>query len=120
MIKNLWSRITFCCINGHEHPIPFRVQAGKTNFYACEKYFQENRTPEERACANRLNLDDAQGIVLKLSDLIEENDNIECRTDLTNYSFTYVGPRASILVKIVKYSEKEIILGILNETALRV
>ena len=120
MIKILWSRVTFCCINGHEHPIPFRVQAGKTNFYACEKYFQENRTPEERACANRLNLDDAQGIVLKLSDLIEENDNIECRTDLTNYSFTYVGPRASILVKIVKYSEKEIILGILNKTALRV
>lgn len=119
MIKNLWSRVTFCCINNHEKPIPFRVQAGKTNFYACEKYFPEFRTPEERACANRLNLDDAEGIVLKLSDIIEENDNFESRTDLTNYTFNYVGPRASIYVKIVTYSEKEIVLGILNKTALR-
>lgn len=119
MIKNLWSRVTFCCNNNHEKPIPFRVRSGKTNFYACEKYFPEFREAGEHVCVNRISLDDAEGIVLKLSELIEENDNLETQTDLTGYVFSYTGPRASMEVKILTYSENEIALGVINKTALR-
>lgn len=118
MIKNLWQHVRFFCINNHDEPPELIIQQGKTAFYACPKYLPENRAADEKMCVNRLNLDDANGIVQKLCTIIEEEDNFGM-SDLTNYEFFYRGLRAKVKVKILKYRNDDIRLGILNLTALK-
>ena len=108
-VKGIWDKITIWCMN-HDEPVEMFVQNNteliKTPFYACPNY---------PACGNRLNLDDYQGLVLKF---IEEISKDPFSTDYTNYSFTYRGTRQKIFVKVLKYTDKEIRLGILNKTIL--
>lgn len=116
VIKNLWSVITFWCIHGHKEPVQMQVQYGPSSpFYACPKYFPENRTPDERACANRLNFIDAEEIVKKLGNIIAGDQMNGDAVDYTNYEFDY----KSIHVKVLEYKDKSIKLGILSKKALR-
>jgi hypothetical protein len=108
-MKGIWNLVSIWCLN-HDEPKEMTVQNNteliKTPFYAC---------PDYPACSNRLNLDDYQGLVLKF--IQEVSKNPLC-TDFTNYSFTYRGTRQKIFVKVLRYTDKEIRLGILNKTVL--
>lgn len=116
MIKNLWNRVQFYCIHNHEVPVPFRVQEGPSSpFYACPKYFPDNREPDERPCGNRVNLIDAESIVMKLGDYIEESEMNGEVANFTNFCFDYKG----IEVKVLKYTDSHIDLGIVNKKALK-
>lgn len=116
MIKNLWNKISIFCIHGHEEPIPMKIQQGPSSpFYACPKYFEQNREPGERPCGNRLNFIDAENLVAEFSRRVEEDIANGGMTDYTNMEFDY----KLIHVKVLKYSEKEIKLGILNRKAFK-
>lgn len=117
MIKNLWQKVRIFCGNGHDEPIEMVLNNfGKTPFYSCPNYYEKNRAENERACANRINLDDYEGIVMKLSDILSESSVSD---NYTNYEYDYRGLRAKIHVKIVKYSTTEIRLEVTNLTALK-
>ena len=116
---NLWDRVTLYCIN-HKEPHPMRLVSNieriRTPFYGCTQYYPDI-APDEPPCANRLNMDDYQGIVLKFFDIIaEEGFNV----DYTNYSFDYKGGRQKTTVKCLKYTDNEIRLGVKNRTVLGV
>ena len=108
VIKNLWDKVTIYCEN-HEAPEEMRMLTNsemiKTPYMACT---------HEHPCPNRLNMDDYQGICLKLMDLINEDPF----ADHKNSRFEYRGARHKVKVKILKYNDHEIRLGILNRTVL--
>ena len=102
---NVWERITVYCLN-HDEPLKMDIVKNseliKTPFYACEHY-KKSDNPEKAPCSNRLNLDDYQGLVLKLLSVISEEG---ITSDYTNYRFEYRGPRQKIFVRVLKYSDK--------------
>ncbi len=112
MVTNLWDRVTIRCLN-HDHPAHMRIETNteviKSPFFSCEMY--------EKGCPNRLNIDDYKGVVEKLLTIIGKTDNPA--VDYTNYRFDYKGARHKIQVKVLKYSNEEIKLGILNRTILK-
>lgn len=114
----LWNRITIYCMN-HEEPVEMKIVSNteqiKTPFYACSNYFPENKDEKHPPCPNRLNLDDYQGLVLKFCDVVEKGGVL---MDYTNYRFEYKGNRHKLSVKVLKYSDKEVRLGVLNKTIL--
>lgn len=115
---NFWSKVTIYCMN-HETPVEMKIAENreliKTPFYACRYYFPENTDDAHMHCPNRLNIDDYQGLVLKLIDVVANGD---MNTNYTNYHYDYKGPRHKIFVKVLKYSEDEVRLGIINRTVL--
>lgn len=116
VITNFCDKISLYCIN-HDEPVPMKVISNtemiKTPFYACGNYLPEDKNI--KPCSNRLNMDDYLGIIEKFMDVII---NGELMADYTNYEFTYRGTRQKILVRCIKYTEKEIQLGIKNQTVL--
>lgn len=114
----LWSRITLYCMN-HDEPRPMDIVKNtekiSSPFYGCSQYFPGLRRENEAVCPNRLNMDDYQGIVLKFCDIVSEGGPT---ADYTNYSFDYRGGRQKTTVRCLKYSDKEIRLGIINRTIL--
>ena len=117
-LSNVWSKISIYCMN-HTKPLPMDIlrndEVIKTPFYACEKYYQKPGN-EAAGCANRMNLDDYQGIVLKFLDIIAEE---EVTTDFTNFAFDYRGARQKLHVKVLKYTDDEIHIGVINKTVIR-
>ena len=111
----IWNRITVYCLN-HDDPVPMSIISNtekiKTPFYACKHYLGDEEHPR---CANRLNLDDYQGLVLKFCDLVSQYGP---STDFNNYKFDYKGARQKISVRVLKYTDEEIRLGIKNRTVL--
>lgn len=114
-ILHEWDKISIWCMN-HDIPLKMEItqnmQNFKTAFFACENRARENSS--HKTCANRLNLDDYQGIVLKLFDIIASDPFC----DFTNKTFDYKGARHKIHVKVLVYTDDEICLGILNRTIL--
>lgn len=118
-LLNVWDKISIWCLN-HEKPLPMEITQNnenfKTPFYACPNRVKENKSRGRSSpvCANRLNLDDYQGIVFKLNEIIIENPF----TNITNYTFSYRGARQKIYVKVLKYDDNSIELGIRNLTVI--
>lgn len=112
---SIWNRVTVYCTN-HDEPQEMHIlensELFKSPFYACAGY--EHKEHDQSKCSNRLNLDDYQGIVMKLIDIIGS----DVFTDYKNYSFSYKGTRQLIDVKILRYTSSEIRLGIYNRTVL--
>lgn len=108
VIKNLWDKVTIYCEN-HAEPVKMELISNteliKTPFLACT---------HEHPCSNRLNMDDYQGICLKLMKIIDEDPF----ANLKNSRFDYKGARQKINIRILKYNDHEIRLGILNRTVL--
>lgn len=117
MIKNLWNRTVFCCNYRHEHPIKMNVIQGPASpFYACPKYYPENREEGEPSCMMRLNFVDAEKVLDAFSDIIEKDEAENIYKDYTNYEFNY----KQIHVKVIKYSRMgNIKLEIFNRKAVQ-
>ena len=120
MIKNLWKNTKFYC-GVHSTPVEFQYQHGNvlnpnaTMFYSCPKYYPDNRDATERACTNKLSFDDAEQIIRKLSDKIEEDEANGVLFNYTNYSFKH----KTIEVKVLSYSDSKIKLSIINKKELK-
>lgn len=111
---NLWKKIKLYCLN-HDEPLEMHIISNteviKTPFYACKNYASEVKDKTITPCSNRLNLDNYQEIMLELIEYITENGFIG---DYTNYSFTYKKHKQNIFVKVIKWSDSEIMVGIRN------
>ena len=115
---NLWDRISIYCLNHPEAEkmeIVSNTELIKTPFYGCSMYFKDKQERGISPCPNRLNLDDYQGLVMKFIQHVTENGPLN---DYTNYSFDYKGTRQRLYVRVIKYTDKEIRLGIKNKTIL--
>lgn len=115
-VVGLWEKIRIFCIN-HDTPEPMEIIKNteyiRTPFYACKDYISLDTGAHN--CANRLNLDDYQGIVLKFLDMYEEDP----LKNFTGSAFTYKKARQKIYVRVIKQTENHIDLGIKNLTVLR-
>ena len=116
MIANIWKEIEVFCENRHEEPVKMEIQDGPHSpFYACPKYHPENRTEEERACSNRINLVDYENMINYISDEITENVKNGCEANLTNYKWTKKG----IEFHIFSHAPNEIKVLVSNKKAIR-
>ena len=110
-VINVWDNISIWCIN-HDEPVKMEILENtemiKTPFYAC------STNTGTGTCANRMNLDDYQGVILAFLDLI----GAEPFVNFTNYIFTYKGARHKLEVKVLKHQDDDIRLGIKNRTIL--
>ena len=108
---------TFYCGHGHKIPVQMEYKDGPASmFYSCPRYYVDNENrPGERSCANRLSFDDAEQIILKLSDKILEYEANGAVYDFTNYEFDY----KRIHVKVLEYTPTGVKLEILNRRALQ-
>lgn len=108
ILINLWEKVSIYCLN-HEEPVEMvifqNLEKFKTPAYVC--------SDSGNHCPNRLNLDDYENIVNKFFEYVDKEGPM---MDFTNFSFRHRGARQSIYVKIIKYSHKEIKIGIFNET----
>ena len=116
-IKNSYSWLELICGNHDEDTsIPMEIKIGPSSpFYACPKYYEENRTPGERKCVNRISEVDYERILAHLSDLIMEADERGEVLDLTNHEWT----RNGICCKVVRHNGMDkITVRVLNKKAL--
>ena len=92
MIKNFCDMLEIYCGHGHSEPIPMYMKEGagygRDSFYACPKYYPENRTPDERACNNNLTITD----YLKMVDFLDKKlSNAELNDEKINLkNFKYM------------------------------
>jgi hypothetical protein len=110
MIKNFWKMTKFYCLN-HPEPILMEYRQGpKELFYACEKYYPDKRTPDERACANNMYTQIAEVAIDYFSNKIEEALIKDERINLTNEKFVY----KNVEFVVLKHSEEEFNVGTIN------
>ena len=118
MIQNLWQNIVLYCGN-HEKEnelVKMTIQNGPSSlFYACPKYYPDNREVGEKACPNRINFVDFEKFVNHLSDIIEDaNKNFET-VGLTGHKWTY----KTITFEVFSYKEDKIKVKMINKKALK-
>ena len=113
MIQNLWKDVKLVCGNCATHT-PLEPKIAESLFYSCPKYYDFNRTPEERACGNRISGVDYEKMILHISKQIEAATlNME-KIWLQGYTFKI----KSIEFKILQHTDKEIVVSVLNKKAL--
>ena len=118
MYKNIWKNTKFICSHRHS-PAEMTIHDGANGaspFYSCPHYYAENRAPkEDRACPMRLNFVDAEGILDKFSSIVNNDISNDIIKNYANYEFDY----KAIHVKVMKFTDKELIMDIFNKKALR-
>lgn len=114
LINGIWADITLVCGN-HEKPIEMNIQQGPHSpFYACPKYFEENRKEDEHKCANRLNLIEFEKMIDHINEMIcleAMESNTIC---LKNHAWKMKG----IEYKILVHHEEKIVVQCINRPAL--
>ena len=110
-MENTWNKINVYCLN-HKKPKKMQVVTNlekiKSPFFACAQYFPEKGSNE--CCSNRLNMDDYNNIVIKLSKTIAQNPF----NNYKNYSFKHKGGKYTYSVRILQYDFDHIDIGIKN------
>ncbi len=88
-IVNSWENIHFVCCHRHSKPQPMSIlESAKAVFYACPKYFPDNRTEGEPACNNAIFLNDAEKAVSAINDRLGRAAANDEEINLTNYRFS--------------------------------
>ena len=100
VIRNVWDKVTIYCVN-HDTPAEMKLFSNtkqiKTPYMACQ---------HEHPCPNRLNMDDYQGLCLKLMKKMDEDP----LANLKNSRFEYRGSRQKLAVRVLKDTDDEISL----------
>ena len=80
-------------------------------FYACPKYYKDNRKIDEKKCDNRLSLEEYNKAIEHVVNLLSEAENEGSLLNLTNYKWKKNG----IEYKVIKHTDTEIKITILNK-----
>lgn len=116
MITGSWGDITLFCGNTHEQPVEMVLQEGPASlFYACPKYHSENRSEGERACNNRLSIDDFFKALEALYGKIIEAELQDERLQLTNYEWK---DRKGTRYKVLKQGGDKLTISVYNKKAI--
>lgn len=118
MIKNLADMLEIYCINNHQEPVPMYMRDGsdfgKDSFYACPKYYPENRTSDERACNNNLTITDYIKMINNIDKVLTKAELNDEKVNLKNYTFKI----GQVQYTVLDHSERKIKIGILNKKAI--
>lgn len=117
MLQNIWNKTKIvCACHGEEYPeMSIRPGVGnKSMFYACPKYYPENREKGEVACVNHINDVEMEKILKKISSEASEQMQFGQSPFLMNYSFKI----KDIEVKVVSQTDDELKVAVKNRKAL--
>lgn len=118
MIKNLCDMIEIYCGNGHSELVQMYLKSGsdsgKDSFYACPKYYPENRNESERACNNNLTITDYLKIVNYIDKILTEAEMKDENRNLTNHQFKI----GAVTCTIISHTQRKIKISILNKRAI--
>ena len=88
-IVNNWQNIRFVCCRNHKTPQEMKLLSSpKAIFYACPKYFPDNRDKDEPACVNSIFMNDAEKAVKKINDMLGSAAMEDNELNLENVKFT--------------------------------
>lgn len=111
-IDDIWNRIVPLCACHSTEVVMVEKQTPDSVFYACPKYYEENRSPNERPCLNHLSVQDYQGMIEKItSELAFQTVKFQ-NADLTGMRWTKNG----ILYEVVYHRKKTVTKGIQSAT----
>ena len=115
IITGSWSDVTLLCGNGHSEPVTMTIQQGPLSlFYACPKYHAENREVNERACNNRLSIEDFTKMLEHLHDMIIEAELRDERLQLTNFEWK---DRKGTQYKVIRHDIDKLVISVYNKRA---
>lgn len=124
MIKNLWNFIHVYC-GCHQENVELQVHEGAQNqnsgadylsaFYACPKYYEENRRPGEKACLNHISIQDYQDMVEHLSSILEAGMKEGISVNLQGLSWTN---KRDVEFKVFEHSRDGIGITAVNKRAI--
>ena len=117
MIKNLCDMIEIYCGHGHKDPIPMYMKDGagygRDSFYACPKYYPENRDEDERACNNNLPITEYIKLVDKIDKILTNAAMNDQEINLTNMKFKI----GQVEYTIFKHTNRKIKVSVVNKKA---
>ncbi len=88
-VINGWKNIRFVCCKNHKEPQQMQEMAKANSiFYACPKYFPENRDKDEPACINAIFINDAEKAVKEINDRLGAAAMKEQELNMANVKFT--------------------------------
>lgn len=116
MITGSWDDIQLVCCYRHERPVPMIIQEGPSSpFYACPKYHEENREEGERACNNRLSLQDYSKMLEHLHTMLVDAEIHDERLNLTNHEWK---DRKGTEFKVLSQDGSHLVISVLNKKAI--
>ncbi len=116
-----WKQIEFVCCNRHKEPQKMQyMQTPKAIFYACPKYFPQNREENEPACVNAIYTNDAEKAVDTIHDRIGNAEMNDENINLTNYAFTINNVEYKVLSDTTASDpDGKIVVSVLNRKVKR-
>ena len=119
MIKNLWNKTEIVCGCHEGMPIDEKIimqpKAGhKSMFYACPKYYPENRQKGEIACVNHVNVEDFQKILNRISEECEKSMIFGQSPVIIGFTFKL----KDITVKVLEYTPEKLVIQVYNKKAI--
>lgn len=118
MIKNLCDLIEIYCGHNHNEEIPMYMKdgsdMGKDSFYACPKYYPENREPDERACNNNLTITDYIKMVNHIDKVLTEAELNDEKLNMKNSKFKI----GQVEYRVTDHTNRKIKVEILNKKAI--
>lgn len=115
IITGSWEDVTLICGGNHPEPVELVLQQGPSSlFYACPKYHPENRDDGERACNNRLSIEDYTKMLEHLHGVIIDAELNDQRIQLTNFTWK---DRKGTLYKVVSQNMDKLVISVYNKRA---
>lgn len=118
MIKNLWSYIELYCGNPiHKEPIKLVEKYTPTNtlFFACPKYFAQNREDDEKMCKNSIYTNDYEKAVEEIEKRLVENAKQDIEENLEGLRWT---SKNGICYEVFSHSNDKIKIKMINKRAM--
>lgn len=115
-ILNSWENIHFICTHRHKKPQPMKImESARAVFYACPKYFPDNREEGEPSCCNAIYLNDAEKAVAAINDRLGKAAVNDEEVNLANYRFSI----DNVDYHIIKDEDGQIEVEVLNRKVVR-
>jgi len=115
IITGSWEDVTLICGGNHTEPVEMVLQQGPASlFYACPKYHAENRTEGERACNNRLSIENFTKMLEHLHGVIIDAELNDQRIQLANFTWK---DRKGTFYKVVSQNMDKLVISVYNKRA---
>ena len=113
IVKNLWKKVFIYCGCHDEKVALIPNEKGTTLFYSCPKYYNSNRKPGEKACMNRIKMDDYQNVVEHIGDILAKNELNHVAEDLCGHKWS----KRNISYEIFNTANSEYHVKVINHAA---
>ena len=114
IVKGLWQKVHLIC-GCHEERVDLVAnEKGRTLFYSCPRYYSENRASKEKACSNRITMDDYQYVVEYLGEIIAKNEMNLTIADLTGLEWD----KKNVHYRVCQVKNGHYIVSVVNKKSL--